>query len=171
VTNSTFDVGERTLPGWVLRAVVFGAGLGAVLAQAHGVALLFVLMVAVFTLVTAAFPASPAPALLIGVTAILAAYGGESPLRWPVLIAIPLLHLVHLAAALGAVVPVRARLAPRALLAPALRFLLVQAGVFVLVGLIALLPSEQNNVFVDTAGLLAVTAIAVLAIRLIRRVR
>lgn len=161
----------RGLPGWTPRVVILVAGLGAVLAQAPGVATGVVLTLAVFTLVTALLPGSPAPLLLIGAVAVVAAVADGSPLRWPVLVAIPLLHLVHLASAIGAVLPVPGRITVGALVTPIRRFLVAQAVAFAVVGITALLPLAQNTALIEVAGLVGTVGLALLAIRLLYRAR
>ncbi|HEX4722237.1 MAG TPA: hypothetical protein VH333_06965 [Pseudonocardiaceae bacterium] len=162
----------RGWPGWVPRAILLLAGLGAAAAlladNANSIALGFVLL---FALVVPLVPATPAPAILIAGVAVAVAAGGGDPLRPTVLFEIPLLHLVHLTASFAALVPVRAVVRPAALWRPARRFLVVQALTFAVVGVAALLPTGRNPAVVEVAGLIASTALVVLAVWLVVRRR
>jgi hypothetical protein len=157
-------------PGWVLRAVVLAAGLGSVsVLLGDGFASIVLGLMFAFAFVVPALPASPAPAILIGAVAIAVTAIGGDPLRPEVLIAIPLLHLVHAASSVAAFVPLRAVVQPRALLAPARRFVLVQLVVFAVVAVAAVLPTGRNTTIVELAGLLASAGLVALAIRLLTR--
>jgi hypothetical protein len=159
-------------PGWVPRAILLAASLGATAALVgsgvDGIALAFIF---VFALLVPLFPASPAPAVLIGAIAVAVTAGGGDALRPEVLIEIPLLHLVHVAGAFAALVPVGAVIRPAALLRPAARFVAVQAATFAVVGVAALLPTGRNTTVVELAGLVAATGLVILAIRLMARRR
>jgi hypothetical protein len=160
----------RGIPGWSLRAVLLAAGLGAVFIQGgNGLELLFLVLMGLLAVLAAVVPASPAAAMLIVAVAAFAGLSSPDPLRPAVLAAIPLLHLVHLAAALAAVVPWDARIHPRALLRPGLRFVVVQAVTFAVAGLLAVLPTSENALPVELAALLGAAALALLALRLIGR--
>jgi hypothetical protein len=157
-------------PGWVPRVVVLLAGAGAVgvaAVAAGGLNTGVLVALAVLVGLSAAMPNTPGPAVLIAAVVVLLTLQDGDPLRWSVLVEIPLLHLVHVGAALSAIVPVRALIVPVALLAPARRFLLVQLGVFAVAGFAALLPADRNPAIVEVVGLLAVTGISLLAIRLL----
>jgi nitrate reductase gamma subunit len=160
----------RGLPGWLLRLVLLLAGCGASLALlGDGLITVVLVVLLVLTVVTAAVPASPAPAMLIGAVAIAVAVAGGDPLRPVVLLEIPLLHLVHLTASISALVPLRAVVRPAALARPARRFLFVQIAVFAVVGIAEILPTGQNTIVVELAGLFAVAGLVALAIRLLTR--
>jgi hypothetical protein len=156
-------------PGWVLRVVVLLAGAGALAVQEPaGVEIGVLIGMAVLAVLSAVVPSTPAPAVLIAaVIVVVTAHSGD-PLRWSVLAEIPLLHLIHTATALSAIIPVRALVAPAALRRPATRFLAVQAAAFAVVGFAALLPADRNPAVVEIAGLLGATALSLLAIRLLR---
>jgi hypothetical protein len=158
----------RGWPGWVPRAVLLLAGLAATAVLfANGVNSIALGFIGVFALVLPLVPATPAPAILIGAVAVAVAAGGGDALRPEVLIEIPLLHLVHVAAAFAALVPVRALVRPAALLRPARRFVVVQVVTFVIVGVSALLPTGRNPTVVELAGLVAATGLVLVAIRLV----
>jgi hypothetical protein len=162
----------RGLPGWLPRVVLLAAGVGAVLAQAgSGPGWGLLLVLAVFAVLASVFPSSPAPAVLIAAVAVMVTATTGSPLRAEVLVEIPLLHLVHLSAALAGIVPVLARIQPAALRAPGFRFLLVQLVTFGVAGLAALLPTGRNSAQIEVAGLVAVAGLVVLGTRLIGRGR
>jgi hypothetical protein len=132
-----------------------------------GINVAVLIAMAVLVALSAAVPSPPAPALLIAaVSVVVTAHDGD-PLRWSVLAEIPLLHLVHLGAALSAIVPVRALIRPTALLRTVIRLVIVQAGTFTVVGFAALLPTGRNPAIVDVAGLLAATSLCLLALRLL----
>ena len=88
------------------------------------------------------------PATRVTVTVV-----GGDPLRPEVLVEIPLLHLVHLTAAISALLPVRSVIRPAALVAPARRFVLVQVAVFAVVAVAEVLPTGRNTTVVELAGL------------------
>jgi hypothetical protein len=73
-------------------------------------------------------------------------------------------HLFHLSCGLAGLVPVRGRLHPRALLRPAIRFLVVQAVVFAFVGIAALLPVAQVPAPLEIAGLVGLVVIALIVV-------
>lgn len=158
------------LPGWLLRVALLltGGGVVAVLA-ADGTVL--PLLVALFALaaVAALAPASPAPAMLIAAVAVAVVVEGHDPLRLAVLVEIPLVHLVHLTAALAALLPLRSVIRPAALLRPARRFVVVQLAVFAVAGIAEILPTGRNATIVELAGLIAATGLVLVAIRLLTR--
>jgi hypothetical protein len=123
-------------------------------------------IVAVLTLLTVLMPASVAPALLMGYAALAMAFADGHPLRLGVLLMIPALHLVHVTSALAAVVPVKTKIEPAALKAPARRFAIVQAISFAVAGFAAFIPSGPGIGLVELLGLGALTVvIAVAALR------
>jgi hypothetical protein len=159
-------------PGWVPRVVLLLAGVGAAAALAgngvDGLALAFILL---FALVVPLVPATPSAAILIGAVAVAVAAGPGPALRPEVLVEIPLLHLVHVAAALSALVPYNAVIQPAALWPAARRFVVVQAVTFAVVGVAAALPTGRNTTVVELAGLIASTGLVILAIRMVVRRR
>jgi len=123
-------------------------------------------IVAVLTLLTVLMPASVAPALLMGYAALAMAFADGHPLRLGVLLMIPALHLVHVTSALAAVVPVKTKIEPAALKAPARRFAIVQAISFAVAGFAAVIPSGPGIGLVELLGLGSLTVvIAVVALR------
>jgi hypothetical protein len=160
------------LPGWVLRVVLAVAGAGAVASQADtGLEPVFLLLLALFAVLVAVVPASPAPAILIAAVAAISALAGPDWLRLSVLLAVPLLHLVHLSAALAAIVPVRSRVRLRALLRPARRFVAVQVVTLGVAGLLALLPAGRNGTLIEGIALVGTAGLVVLTLRLLPRAR
>ncbi|MGM1063547.1 hypothetical protein [Saccharothrix sp. Mg75] len=160
----------RGLPGWTLRAAIAAdcAAVAAVLAL-NGVEGLALALYLVLAAAAAAIPASAAVALLIGypAAAIVLASGGP---RWPAVFAlVVLLHLLHVLAAYAALVPVRSRIHPEVLRAPARRFAGVQLGVFALGGLVILLPDGRTDAPVEVVALLCALGLAVAAVLLLRR--
>lgn len=159
-------------PGWVLRLVLLLAGLGAVaVLLGDGLLPVALTVLVVLALLPAAFPASPAPALLIAAVAVAATVTAGAPLRPEVLVEIPLLHLVHSASSIAALLPIRSVVRPAALVRPAWRFVAVQVVVFAVVGLAVVLPTGRNTIVVELAGLVAASGLVLLAIRLLTRGR
>jgi hypothetical protein len=128
----------------VLEEVTFGA--------------LVLLLPAVLASVYA--PASPAPAGVVVGVAVMVGIAGGDPLRGEVLLLIPCVHLFHVLCGIAGAVPVAGRVHPRALRAPALRFVLIQAVVFGLVLLSAVLPAGRTPVALEVAALGGLTALA-----------
>jgi hypothetical protein len=157
------------MPAVVLRVVILVVGAAIVFVpwqEGAGVGTLVVLLPAVVASVYA--PASPAPAGVVVAAAVLVTLVGGDPLRADVLVLIPLVHLFHVTCGLAGVVPVGGRVHLSALRAPALRFLLVQAGMAVLVGVAALLPTTRTNPLVEGVALAGLAGVALLVIWLQR---
>lgn len=124
-------------------------------------------IVTALTALTALMPGSAGAALLIGYAALAMAFADGHPLRLGVLLMIPALHLIHVTSALAAVVPVKTRIEPAALKAPARRFAIVQAISFAVAGFAAFVPSGPNIGLVELLGLGALTVvITVVALRI-----
>ncbi|GAA3459800.1 hypothetical protein ACFFSW_11185 [Saccharothrix longispora] len=160
----------RGLPGWTLRAAVVAvcAAVAGVLA-ANGVEGLALVLYLVLAAAAAAIPASAAVALLIAYPAAAIVFVSDEP-RWPAVFAlVVLLHLLHLLAAYAALVPVRSRVHPEALRAPARRFAGVQLGVFALGGVVLLSPGGRTDAPVEVIGLLCALGLAVGVVLLLRR--
>jgi hypothetical protein len=154
------------VPAWVLRGVVLGAVLVIViLLLAQGVE--FAGLIGLFGLLAAFAPASPAPALVIVATAVSAAISVDDPVSVPVLVLLPLVHLVHIGSALAAVIPGTARVHPSALRPAAIRFVVTQAAVFALAGVGAVLPKAVTPAVLEVLGLLGAAVLAVVAAKLI----
>ena len=171
-TETVVELG-RGWPGWVPRLVLALAGLGAagvLLLDPNVNAIAFGFLVA-FALVVPLVPATPAPAILIGGIAVAVAAGSGDVLRPEVLAEIPLLHLVHVAASFGALVPVRAVIRPSVFARPLRRFVVVQAVTFAVAGVAALLPTGRNPTVVELAGLVASVGLVGVAIWLVARRR
>jgi hypothetical protein len=164
------DLGA-TVPDWTLRlllAAVAGV-IGAVLSTER-VPPGGLIIIGLVGLAALLVPASPAAAVLGGGAAILlAAYSEGDPVRPAVLACVVLVHLLHVVTGQVAVIPRGTRIHLRALRRPALRFLLIQAVAFALVGLAMLLPRTATPTLIEVAALLAVTALAVFGMFLLRR--
>jgi len=161
----------RGVPALVLRVAIFVVGLAIVLVplqEGTTIGTFIVLVPAVLASVYS--PASPAPAAVVIVAALLLALTDGDPLRVQVLALIPLVHLFHVTCGIAGVLPVAGRLHLRALRAPALRFVLVQVVVFALAGLAALLPSGRVPVPFEIVGLAGLAGIGLLLLWL-QRVR
>lgn len=158
------------LPGWVLRAAI-AATCGAVAAvlSAAGVESLALVLYLVLAVAAAAIPASAAAVLLIAYPAAAVVFASDGPV-WPAVLAlVVLLHLVHVLCAYAAVVPVRSRLHPEALKAPAKRFALVQLPVLGLAGIVILLPVGRTDAAVEVIGLACAVGLALGTVLLLRR--
>ncbi|MGH3879137.1 MAG: hypothetical protein ACRDSK_19075 [Actinophytocola sp.] len=152
----------RGAPGWLLRAAVLATGsLVVAIPSTEGAmwGALFILGPAILASVYA--PASPVPIAVVVGAALLAALTGDDPLRPAVLALIPAVHLFHLSCAIAGVVPVRARVHPKAFVRPAIRFVVVQAVVFAFVGAAALLPAGQTPALLEVVALAGLVVIAV----------
>ena len=116
-------------------------------------------------------PASPAPAGVVVVTAVIAAVAGDDPLRPEVLVLIPLVHLFHVLCGLAGAVPgTSARVHLRALRAPALRFLLVQAVMAAVVVGVRVLPAGRAEPLLEAVALVGLAGVALVIVWL-QRVR
>ena len=126
-----------------------------------------VVIVAALTALSVFMPASAGPALLIAYAALAMAFADGHPVRLGVLVMIPSLHLVLVTCALAAVVPVKTRIEPAALKAPARRFAIVQAITFVVATFAAFIPSGPGIGLVELLGLACLTVlIGVVALRI-----
>jgi hypothetical protein len=160
----------RGLPAVLLRALIAVACLGiiGVLALDHNetAGLLFVAAIAVLTV---SLPASPAPALLIVVAAGLVVVNHSEPLSPAALAMIPLAHLVHVLCAIAGMLPLRARVHLAALKRPAVRYLMVQTGVFLIAGIAALVPEGVTPAVLEVLALLSVAALGLVIARMVHR--
>lgn len=153
----------RGIPAWFLRfAVLVSGALVIAIPSTEGAmwGALFILAPAILASVYA--PSSPVPSAVVIGAAVLAALTGDDPLRPTVLALIPAVHLFHVLCGLAGLIPVRGRLHPRALVRPALRFLLVQAIVFAFVGVAALQPITDIPPWLEIAALVGLVVIAVI---------
>jgi hypothetical protein len=159
----------RGVPGLVLRGAIVVIGLAIVLVplSAGITAGVFAVLVPI-VLASAYAPASPAPAVIVVVAALLVALADGDPLRAEVLVLIPLVHLFHVTCGLAGVFPAAGRVHLRALRAPLVRFLLVQAVMATLVALAAVLPAGRTAPVVEVAGLLGIVGVALLVVRIHR---
>jgi hypothetical protein len=158
------------LPAWALRLAValVAAAVVAVLAL-DGLPPATLIVLALLAAATALSPASAAPAALAATAALATLLSSGGGLRPTVLALVPLVHLLHVTSAVTAVVPRGARVHMPALRRTAARFLAVQASVFALAGLAALLPHGPTPAHLEVVTVLGVAALAVMAIVLLRR--
>jgi hypothetical protein len=158
------------VPVWALRGtILLAAGLIVMLLLTRAVATAPVLAVGVFGLLSALVPASPAPAFVIVATAVAVAITGVDPFTVPVLAMLPLVHVVHLASAVAATVPATARVHLAALRPAVVRLAAVQAGVFTLAGVAAMVPKGVTPMALEVAGLAGVAVLAAVAARLVTK--
>ena len=166
------EAGElgRGLPGWLLRvpAALACLVMVAVLAAERTEPAVLVAF-GVVSLLAVALPASPAPALVIVLAAVLIAVDDPDPLRPAVLAMVPAVHLLHVACALAGMLPLRSRLHLAALRRPAVRYLMVQTGVFLVAGLAALVPRGTTPAVLEALAMLSVAALALVVARLLHR--
>jgi hypothetical protein len=155
----------RGVPAWTLRAAVLLTGALVIAIPSTEGAMWGALFLLTPTILASVYaPASPAPIAVVVGAAVLAALTGDDPLRLTVLALIPTVHLFHLSCGLAGLVPVRGRLHPRALLRPAIRFLVVQAVVFAFVGIAALQPVAQVPAPLEITGLAGLVVIALIVV-------
>jgi hypothetical protein len=159
----------RGAPAYLLRVVILLVG-GAIvlvpLGEGTTTGTLAVLLPAVLASVYA--PASPTPAAVIVLAAGLLALAGGDPLRAEVLVMVPLVHLFHVTCGIAGVLPASGRVHLRALRSTGLRFLLVQAMAFTVVGLVALLPTGRTPPLVEVLALTGLAGVALLVVWLQR---
>jgi hypothetical protein len=155
----------RGIPAWTLRAAVLVTGVLVIAIPSTEGAMWGALFILTPTILASVYaPASPAPIAVVIGAGVLAALTGDDPLRPAVLALLPAVHLFHLSCAIAGLVPVRGRLHPRALARPAIRFVLVQAVVFGLVGVAALLPVAPNPTAIEITGLAGLVVIALIVL-------
>jgi hypothetical protein len=158
------------VPAWLLRAVVFAAvGLIVVLLTVRHVPSVPLVVVSVFGLFSVLVPASPAPAFVIVATAVAVAIAGTDPFTFTVLAMLPLVHIVHIGSAVTATIPATARVHLSALRPAAIRFAAVQAAVFTLAGVAAMVPKGVTPMALEVAGLAGVAVLAAVAARLVMK--
>ncbi len=155
----------RGVPAWLLRVVTLAVG-GAIvllpLSEGTTTGTLFVLLPAVLASVYA--PASPSPAAVVVVAAVLLALANGDPLRAEVLIMVPLVHLFHVACGIAGVLPASGRVHLRALRTTGLRFVLIQAVTAVVALVVALLPEGRTEPVVEVLALAGLAGVALLVV-------
>lgn len=155
----------RGVPAWLLRVVILAVG-GAIvllpLSEGTTTGTLFVLLPAV--LASAYAPASPSPAAVVVVAAVLLALANGDPLRAEVLIMVPLVHLFHVACGIAGVLPASGRVHLRALRTTGLRFVLIQAVTAVVALVVALLPEGRTEPVVEVLALAGLAGVALLVV-------
>jgi hypothetical protein len=157
-------VGRGVAVEW-LRVVILLVGSGIMLVpllEGAVVATLLLLWPAV--LAAAYAPASPAPAGVVVVAAVLVTLLGGDPLRAGVLVLIPLVHLFHVTCGIAGTLPTGGRLHLDALRAPLLRLVAVQAVMAGLVVLVAVLPDGRTSALVEAAALAGLAAVTLLVL-------
>jgi hypothetical protein len=152
-------------PAWTLRVAILVVGAVLVVVPVSEDVTFGALVLLVPAVLASVYaPASPAPAgVVIGVAVMVAIAGGD-PLRGEVLLLIPFVHLFHVLCGIAGVLPAAGRLHLRALRAPGLRFLLVQAIVFLVVLVSAVLPAGRTPAALEVAGLVGLTVLALLIV-------
>ncbi|TDQ04242.1 hypothetical protein [Labedaea rhizosphaerae] len=167
--DETGELG-RGLPAILLRVLIALTCLGivGVLALDHTEPA-GVLVVAVVAVLSIGLPASPSPALLIVLAAGLIVVGHKEPLSLAALAMIPLVHLLHVSCGIAGMLPLRARVHLAALRRPAVRYLMVQTGVFLVAGIAALLPEGATPAVLEVLALLSVAALGLVIARMAHR--
>lgn len=160
----------RGLPGWSPRIVIAAAagGIVAVL-LASGIQGAALVLVALAVVLSLGMPSSPAPTLVLVLVGLSVLVTGSDPFTGPVLVLIPLVHLFHVSCAIAGTLPAKSRVHPAALRAPVLRFVAIQAGVFALAGLLALVRVDHVTAPLEIIALAGLAAVAFLLIWLIYR--
>jgi hypothetical protein len=167
--SELLEVG-RGLPGWTLRIVVAAAagGIVAVL-MASGIQGAALALVALAVVLSLGMPSSPAPTLVLVLVGLSVLVTGSDPFAGPVLLLIPLVHLFHVSCAIAGTLPGKSRVHLPALRAPAIRFVAIQAGVFALAGLLALVRVDHVTAPLEIIALAGLAGVAFLLIWLICR--
>lgn len=155
----------RGVPAYLLRVVILVVGAAILFVPLQeGVTIGTLVLLLPAVLASAYAPASPAPAAVVVVAAVLLALGGDDPVRPEVLVMIPLVHLFHVVCGLAGVLPASGRVHPRALRSTVLRFLLVQAVTAAVVVLVALLPTGRTQPVVEVLALAGLAGVALLVV-------
>jgi hypothetical protein len=159
-SQDALDLGPG-LPGWVLRVVIgLVAGVMVAVLVDGGIGGVALILLVFGGAISVLMPASPAPALVIVLVAMsLVAIGGDA-FRLEVLVLVPLVHALHVLCGVAGLLPARSRVHLGAFKAPAIRFVAVQAGVFGLAGVLAVLPAGRGVAALELLAILGVAAIA-----------
>jgi hypothetical protein len=167
VNDETLEL-SAGIPGWTLRVWIAALGLAilGVLVNA-GVGGAALILIGVVLLLCTALPASPGPALAIVLVAMSVVATGTGPFTPEMLALVPLVHLLHVSCAIAGLLPGGARVHLAAFTAPALRFLAIQAGVFALAGLMAVVPGGRSPAVLEFVAIVGVGGIAVLVLWLL----
>jgi hypothetical protein len=162
----------RGLPGWTMRAAValVSAGILAVL-LANGIAGVALGLLGLGLVLSVLMPSSPAPTLVLVLVGLSVVALGSSPFTARMLLLVPLVHLFHVCCAIAGLLPANSRVHPAALRAPAIRFVTIQAAVFALVGVLALVPGHRAPGALEIAALIGVAGIAGVLLWLLLRQR
>jgi hypothetical protein len=162
----------RGLPGWVLRAVVAGsvAGIALVLAS-QGIEGVVLGLICLTGLGCVVMPSSPAPILLLLLMALSVLALGAGGIGGVMLALVPLTHLMHVGCSLAGLLPARSRVHPAALRVPAIRFVAIQAAVFALAGLMALVSGGRVPAALEFGAIAGVAGIALLVAWLLHRLQ
>ncbi|HEU5107704.1 MAG TPA: hypothetical protein VFT95_03930 [Micromonosporaceae bacterium] len=160
----------RGLPAWVLRAVIAMSVAGIVLMlAAAGIEGVVLILICLTGAGCVAMPSSPAPTLMLLLMGLSVLALGAGGIGGPMLALVPLTHLMHVGCALAGLLPARSRVHLSALRAPALRFVAIQAGVFALAGLMAVVSGIRPPAVLEFGAVAGVTAIALLVAWLLHR--
>ena len=155
----------RGVPASLFRVVILVVGAAIVVVPLQeGITTGTLVLLLPAVLASAYAPASPAPAAVIVVAAVLLALAADDPLRAEVLVMIPLVHLFHVACGLAGVLPASGRVHLKALRSTVLRFLLVQAVTAAVVVLIALLPTGRTQPVVEVLALVGLAAVVLVVV-------
>jgi hypothetical protein len=167
--SDALEVGSG-LPAWLLRGVIGLAGGALVLVLANsGIGGPALVVLGIGVLLSMVLPASPAPGLVLLLIALVVLASRWQPFSAQVLVMVPLVHLLHVSCGIAGLVPLRSRLHLSALRRPSTRFVAIQAGVFALVGLLAVTPVERPPAVLELGAIVGVAVIAVLVIGLLNR--
>lgn len=167
--SDAFELGPG-LPAVLLRAVIALVCGGLVLILANtGIGGPVLVVLGLGAVMSVVMPASPAPALVLALVAMSVVAARPDPFAVEVLVLVPLVHLLHVGCGIAGLVPLRSRVHLAALRAPAVRFVAIQAGVFALVGVMALAPAGRPPAVLELGALLGVAVLAALVAALLSR--
>ncbi len=161
----------RTLPGWLLRVVLLLASLALVAFTVSGRDLAFqvTVLVVLAALGAAAAPASLLPGVLLAAVVVVELVDGDSEIGVRLAATILLLHLVHVLAALAAVVPAASRVEAAVFWPSAMRFVAVQGVVIALVVAGRFVPADAAPLPIFVALAVAASVLACAPLILFRR--
>ena len=161
----------RTIPGAVLRIVLLVAALALVALSVSGRGLAFpvALLIVLAAVGAAPAPASLLPGVLLAAVIVVELVDGRSDIGVRLAVTILMFHLVHVVAALAAVIPAASRVEVAVLVPSALRFVAVQVVVMALVVAGRFLPADAAPLPMLVALAVAVSALACAPLVVLRR--
>jgi len=161
----------RTVPGGCVRVALLLASLTLVALAGGGRGLAFpvTLLVVLAALGTAAAPGSLLPGVLLAAVVVVELADGRTDIGVRLAVTILMFHLVHVLAALAAVIPAASRVEVAVLVPSAVRFVAVQVVAMALVVAGRFVPADAAPLPVLVALAVAASALACAPLILLRR--